>query len=221
MQKLEIVLKTSTPLIARGADNVTFELLPQSIKGVMRYWFRALAANVIDINSFNRTSDNLIGLKKAEEELFGSTENRSPFDILVSYDERNRIYLGKFIQISGKEKFFFWNNKRNLTMNNLFYGIAPNKKNEEIPQVLRENSIIKIKLLFKRKVSDDILNIFVLLWEFISVYGGFGAKSRKGLGSFKIDVLNNDFHDKNYLERDFKDTLEKIETTFKKVFTPC
>ncbi len=226
MQKLELELKTSTPLIARGADNVTFELLPQSIKGVMRYWFRALAANVIDINSFNRTSDSLIGLKKAEEELFGSTEIRSPFDILVSYNH-NFKPLGRHKYNIDRENYDFKIIEEFKSISYVLYGVNTTEKeiikelekNGKKYNYLPENSIIKIKLLFKRQVSDDVLKAYVLLLEFISVYGGFGAKSRKGLGSFKIDVLNNDFHDKNYLERDFKDTLEKIETTFKKVFT--
>lgn len=57
-----------------GADNRQFaEIRPPAVRGVMRYWFRALVGGVLSIES----------LRKAEAEVFGSTESETGQRLLV------------------------------------------------------------------------------------------------------------------------------------------
>jgi CRISPR-associated protein Cmr1 len=58
-----------------GADGQTPELRPPSIKGALRFWWRAMNGH-LDIKT----------LRKKEAELFGDKNRRSPFNITVEYD---------------------------------------------------------------------------------------------------------------------------------------
>jgi len=62
--------ETITPLFMYGADGTTPELRPASIKGLMRFWWRAVNGDL-----------SLKELKKQEDEIFGSTEKKSSFSI--------------------------------------------------------------------------------------------------------------------------------------------
>ena len=75
MRKIVFECETITPMFMYGADGKTAELRPASIKGVMRFWWRAMNGNL-----------PLDELKKQEGEIFGSTEKRSSFSIKIKHD---------------------------------------------------------------------------------------------------------------------------------------
>jgi len=60
-----IKCKTVTPLLLTGADGRTPELRPPSIKGMMRFWWRAVNGHL-----------SLEELKKQESELFGTSNEK-------------------------------------------------------------------------------------------------------------------------------------------------
>ena len=62
MEMLTVTLKTVTPLFLAGADGRTPELRAPSIKGMMRFWWRAM--KVLSIEE----------LRKEEGDLFGSSD---------------------------------------------------------------------------------------------------------------------------------------------------
>jgi CRISPR-associated protein Cmr1 len=68
-----------TPIFMYGADGKSPELRPASIKGVMRFWWRAINGDL-----------PLDDLKKQEDEIFGSTEKRSSFSIRVNEDLKSK-----------------------------------------------------------------------------------------------------------------------------------
>ncbi len=75
MNELIVTVKTVTPLFLGGADGKTPELRTPSIKGMMRFWWRAL-------NGHQSIED----LRKAEAELFGSSDEgvgRSKFSLKI------------------------------------------------------------------------------------------------------------------------------------------
>jgi CRISPR-associated protein Cmr1 len=75
VKKTQFTLKTITPMFLRGADGSTPELRPPSIKGMMRFWWRAMNGHL-----------SLEVLHKEEGKLFGSSEEgvgRSKFSLLI------------------------------------------------------------------------------------------------------------------------------------------
>jgi len=73
--------ETITPLFMHGADGKTPELRPASIKGVMRFWWRAINGD-LPLNDYKENA-KLKGLRSQEAEIFGNTEMKSSFSIKI------------------------------------------------------------------------------------------------------------------------------------------
>jgi CRISPR-associated protein Cmr1 len=73
MEKITFECETITPMFMYGVDGKTPELRPASIKGVMRFWWRAIHGNL-----------SLDELKRQEGEIFGSTDKKSSFSIKIN-----------------------------------------------------------------------------------------------------------------------------------------
>jgi len=55
MKKLSFMLETITPLFLSGNDQTTVELRAASIRGHLRYWYRALLGGLGVVQSFRRS----------------------------------------------------------------------------------------------------------------------------------------------------------------------
>ncbi|MDI3475085.1 MAG: CRISPR-associated protein Cmr1 [Thermococcaceae archaeon] len=83
MYEATFELEAITPLFMRGADQNKAEFRSASVKGVMRWWFRALAGGYF--------GNDIDALRKAEELVFGSAgkggARRSSVDVIVDSEE--------------------------------------------------------------------------------------------------------------------------------------
>ena len=79
MKSIEIELQTVTSMLLHGSDpSGPPELRTPSLRGVMRYWFRAVAGAVIG-------DRNLPGLRSLEQAVFGQSEEcASPISVRIS-----------------------------------------------------------------------------------------------------------------------------------------
>ena len=73
MQTITFECRTITPLVINGAKGDEPELRPASIKGVLRFWWRALHGNLPNGE-----------LRKKEGNIFGNTEHRSRLLIRIT-----------------------------------------------------------------------------------------------------------------------------------------
>ncbi|BBE31753.1 type III-B CRISPR module RAMP protein Cmr1 [Tepiditoga spiralis] len=183
MQLLKLTLETTSPMF-NGRDN-NFVLLPQSIRGVMRYWFRACIPRTINIGR------NYENLKKIEEDLFGSTERKSSFDVIVESNYQQSISKS----IAGN------------VFSDFKYGIY----GAESKRYLKEGTKINLTFVIKRNI-DDLDYLLYYLMYLISNIGGIGMKSRNGFGSFLI--IKKD--EKYQKPSGFVDTLKKIDVIMQK-----
>ncbi|MDN5342620.1 MAG: CRISPR-associated protein Cmr1 [Oceanotoga sp.] len=186
MKKIDIDIRTISPMFSGRGDN-SFSLTPQSVRGVLRFWFRAVlprAVNIVDNkgNPKNKGEDcewNYKLLKDIESYIFGSTEIKSPFDVIVKFDIKDTSdNTGKFLT-NGKYNEY------------ALYG-------QENRYYLKENSKINIKFIIKRNINGLDKVLFYLL-NLTSYLGGFGAKTRKGFGSFEI-IKHDNFEIKNHIK---------------------
>ena len=79
MYEAKFEVEAITPIFMRGADQSQAEIRASSIKGLMRWWFRALAGNYF--------GNDIVGLKKVEDYVFGSTGGRSRVVIEIEAPE--------------------------------------------------------------------------------------------------------------------------------------
>ncbi len=146
MESITFTCETITPMFMAGADGITPELRAPSIKGALRFWWRAMNGHL-----------SLENMKKVEGEIFGSTEKRSKVIIRV---------IQKLKESS-------------------FKPLLPHK-----PDSFKSNGFNE-KLQFEIKFSLTSSEHFTLeqlksLFILTVTLGGFGKRSRRGMGSVKI-----------------------------------
>ncbi|WP_227738453.1 MULTISPECIES: type III-B CRISPR module RAMP protein Cmr1 [Thermotoga] len=206
MSVLEIECKVVTPMFSRGAAEpkwengnrvYPFELRPQSIKGVLRFWFRAIAPTVIDIYSLEGLEnlskkekerwekEKYKGLKYLEGLIFGSQERKSSFSLEVKVEGESQA-LGKYMN----NRFSFTDDRLKDTKYAL-YGLYDKSG---IYEYLQEG---KNFIIILQTANDSIKGIILSLLKLVSTFSGFGAKTRKGFGEFEIvdpKLTRNDYN---------------------------
>lgn len=200
MHTITFTCETITPMFLSGADGVTPELRAPSIKGALRFWWRAMNGHL-----------SLEELKRQEGEIFGDTSKRSsillyPINILTKQEDR----------ISGTPHHR--NGYCKTNRNNCFYrnGVCGKSK---LQNALFYNFSMKVGFNINKITNEDIIRLVKTTF----LLGGIGKRVRRGFGSVQITKIDNDvcFISKNEIEN-FLLTLNRIESNinypyFKKV----
>ncbi len=171
MEKIIFECETITPMFMYGADGKTPELRPTSIKGIMRFWWRAINGHL-----------SLIELKKQEDEIFGSTEKKSK---LVIY--RINVTETKDFKISTTphhKKGYC--SKNNNSKGCYFNGNSCMKANQRVGKLYTFKITMDIKPN-RYMTKEQLKNFFIIA----TTLGGFGQRSRRGFGSIQISKIDN------------------------------
>lgn len=190
MKSITFTCEVITPMFLAGADGSTPELRPASIKGAMRFWWRAMNGH-LPIEDEKNDKGEVIkkGLKTTEAEIFGgsgSKQSRSKISIRISAE---KIKLGKI---------------KNNDVKYLAYG-AEDRRFIDI------GSTFKVHLVFEHIDGLDIAKEIKLAFSLLSYCGGLGAKSRNGFGAFQS---NNLIPFAEIIKMPFLDHAEASYTTF-------
>ncbi len=198
MKSLEFVLETITPMFMAGADGKTFELRPPSVKGAMRFWWRAFY--------WGRNSGNLKpeDIEEKEGKIFGTTSGDGQKDIEGKLKKNSKAYKSRFsirlkqqnlqptlekfpnhpIQVVSRGRKFSINILDYLAYGT--YDYQRGKGNVFNRQYLPAGQEFDVYLnIFDDAVAEEVIKSFY----FLSVFGGLGAKSRNGFGNFMIKKI--------------------------------
>lgn len=194
MKKRVFHLELISPMAMGGAETrkrdtcAEWGLRPPSIKGIMRYWFRALAGGVM-----GTTVENVKRLLEWEKAIFGSTERGSTFRIRVADWESER---GNF-EGNTYATFAFRRAERGS-------GAEPGPPAEGFfppggvgIEIQYGSSFVTngVALTNGPRVDFESVDFMVCASLYCAVLlGGFGSRSRRGLGSFAFG-LDSDFSD--------------------------
>ncbi|MCW5203267.1 type III-B CRISPR module RAMP protein Cmr1 [Desulfobulbus sp. US4] len=192
MEKIEATFRIVTPMFMGGAEpaDTHAELRAPSIKGVLRFWYRAIFPN-----------------QDAQDEarIFGGTDKSAgQAKIILSLSER-KINQGE----KGDKRWA----GHDCKIPYLGYGIMDRlptgatfiknghereeKKMMTTRQYIRENGTFKLTVLFRPPVTEkdaacysaDVEKVKRAFWAMV-MFGAFGARSRKGFGSIAADTVN-------------------------------
>jgi CRISPR-associated protein Cmr1 len=154
-----IKFEVITPIIIAGIDKNKVELRSSSIKGMLRWWFRFYKSSFLDVDK----------LRKFENEVFGSTENGCLFYMrILNFPQKL------------EDAYLCMNDRREKGQNgarNDYYKI---KRSAYLPN---QNFEISFKFFPHFKYQNELENSLMLL----SLFGGIGARWRRGFGSFQIE----------------------------------
>lgn len=199
MKSIKFTLETITPLFIAGADGRTPELRPPSIKGMMRFWWRAYKYAQLSLLPQGKRIEKLYEL---EGEIFGSSSKggrKSSFSIRIIPKGVNLPTFNKFpthnIQVStSKGKTFSIN-----ILEYMAYGTCEYVRGQG-NKFVRPYLDIGIKFevfltVFNDEYKQDILESLY----FWSAFGSLGAKARNGFGNFIVIDRKSVFSEINEL----------------------
>lgn len=172
MDSTEFEVEIVTPMFLGGANNTEAELRVPSIKGMLRFWWRATCG-----------IESLEEMKKKEAEIFGSTEQKASFSMQVVNSnnikpEMSNLPQGLKVPVENK-KFKIG------IIDYLAFGVKDHKKGYTRKHIPSGNKF-EIKIIFYDKNHEEsVLKAFFALIN----NGGIGAKNRNGFGSL---YLKND-----------------------------
>ena len=187
METLTFTCKIITPLFMAGADGKTPELRAPSIKGAMRYWWRALHGHLSLDSKAKRDqekNDQLVntGLRDREAIIFGGTggdltESRSSFSIQL-INPRLETNIRKLVP----------HKERGYTGNAYSEGQTFEVK-FRLPGNNEQSWEVKAPINGKQMVIFDRERL-IALFHLTCILGGFGRRVRRGMGSVYIERLN-------------------------------
>ena len=164
---MEFDVEVVTPMFLGGADNLDAELRVPSIKGMLRFWWRATCG-----------IESLEKLRGKEANLFGSTEKKSSFSLYISGSENVNTQLnlkerGRTFQVHG----------HNISiLDYLSYGTHKRGKGENVytKKHITPGSSFSLNLVFRNGSNrESILKAF----SYLFTYGGLGSRNRNGFGA--------------------------------------
>jgi len=162
MSKKEFACEVLTPLFLGGADMQRPELRAPSIRGAMRYWYRALVGGTLD--------SSLDSLHQIESAIFGSAENGGP----LSSQLRTK---GKPLPVSYQKSPPVGKNQP-AGIDYLLWSVALAKRPYLMPGE-------KFDFLLRTHLNENALRHGEIAFWLLTNLGALGARANRGAGSFQ------------------------------------
>jgi len=190
MKQINVTLEFVTPAFIGAAENQRVsEFRLSSLKSLLRYWWR----------QFQDQSDTS-GMFEKERMIFGSTENRSGFFLY----ELDRSQLR--FDYSGEA----YRAPRGSGQSYLFYScIGRGRRQPGRKRWIVEGSKVSFVIHFAGAEDDQIKETLLSLW-LLQTFGGLGSRSRRGAGSFQIEVTDSPQDMKKDVQELFGKTAEDL-----------
>ncbi|GAA3985410.1 type III-B CRISPR module RAMP protein Cmr1 [Thermobifida alba] len=183
MSWITLRLRVTTPLF-NGNDHEPLRV--SSLRGVMRYWFRALAGS--------KVGPDVRTLRRLEDMVFGSTEKPCPVRLRLAGLPRvqsvpNILKAQPVPDIPDAESaigYLLGQGLGTITGGD-YYILRPYVRPDN------HNRYFKLKIALSKDEPVDALTL-ASLWM-VCAYGGVGARTRRGFGGLRIIGVSPNGHD--------------------------
>lgn len=159
LHKVEFECEVLTPMFLAGADQNDAELRPPSVRGMLRYWYRALLGG--------RGITNIADLAREESRVFGETEAASPVSVRVR------------VRSNGEPKEASSLLKGDSPLKYLWYSTTLGDNNR---RYLPAGTTFRLSLATTRD-TQALERATSAFWMLVHC-GGLGTRSRRMAGSF-------------------------------------
>lgn len=194
--RLEATYRVTTPLFLGGpSPRDMAELRPPSLKGLLRFWFRAVALPRLS---------NWQAVSRMEKDLFGSTEGQAAFLLSVQKLE------GLTMVEAGRK----WGRQDGLSY--LGYGLLDNEW-RTVRAYLEEGGRFALRLIFRHPVSPEQVEVVIQAVRALGLFGGAGARARKGFGSLTLESLYRDGEEQWQTPRSVAELRSQIQTLLREL----
>ncbi|MBV9614032.1 MAG: type III-B CRISPR module RAMP protein Cmr1 [Ktedonobacteraceae bacterium] len=188
MQKGIFEVQTLTPLFLSGADLHTAELRPPALRGMLRYWYRALIGGMVGTDE-----QGLTIVQQAESALFGATEKGSAVTAQIAHASALPRIFNERISIRQEEQW------RSTGIGYLLWSMAQSGKEERgnfkparwyFPPGTGFQVTLAVHAGNERLLQQAISALWLL-----TRLGGLGSRSRRCAGSLVAHPLTDIFSD--------------------------
>jgi CRISPR-associated protein Cmr1 len=181
METITATYRVVTPMFMSGADQAKAELRLPSIKGVLRFWWRALA--------WERLGGDMGAIRDEEALIFGSTKRQAAVLMKLEPAQFETVAKGKVLEDNGR---VVGEGARYLG-----YGVmeafASRNKGTQAGELKRACIQVPVsftlQFAFKASISDTLRDSVSDALKCLGLVGGLGSKARKGYGSLTLEVL--------------------------------
>ena len=180
LPKLEATFSVNTPLFMAGNNQASAELRYSGIKAELAFWWRSLAWQIYD--------GEIKDIQAAERAIFGSTSNQAIF--------RPKLTHGALDIIHGRPKgtnvlsYESNDSPDKAGMTYLGYGVLDFKAQLQRTCILPFT--FHLTLTFKPKTTPSQFQQVMSALVNMGMYGGLGARKRRGFGSVDASVARKD-----------------------------
>jgi len=182
MTVITAIYRIVTPMFLGNADQKAISLRPPSIKGALRFWWRALNWGRC-LQEAGAESAALKLLHRQEAHLFGSAADEAG-----SGQGRFLLRVNRQPALAPLETVWPQNNTGS---GYLGYGLmaTADKPHRE---GLREGGEFGLELRFKPNTPDTDVDAIIQTLRVWSLFGGLGSRARRGFGSVTLLELNGE-----------------------------
>jgi len=207
MKDITFTIKVITPTLMGGGFGQNDGIRPSEIKGLMRYWFRAVAGSFIIHFPETKFKQDLENLKRFEGDIFGNTIKKSSFRLIIR-NTNEKLQTKKLSHLPHKN----WSKKNPLEI------------------VSADNSVFTLEILirkipFKETSLEEYKNFLKNLLK-LSFFFGIGFRKNRFFGNMILgneemenieDLINKV---KNFVSKSFKIYGDVYKTEKKKTLLP-
>jgi CRISPR-associated protein Cmr1 len=200
VKTIEASFEIVTPMFISGADDVA-DLRPPSIKGALRFWWRALHWGQY-LQEAGNEKEALKQLYKVEAELFGAAVKDQ------QYGQGTFFIKLKNVEHKGTEKNWPTNNDPGAG----YLGFGLDKTRDQAHRQALLPAKFSLCLVLK-KASDEQVSQLKNTLEAWGLLGGLGSRSRRGYGSvalIEMDKESYQFKDKASYYQQINRLINKI-----------
>jgi CRISPR-associated protein Cmr1 len=186
MPIIEAEYQAVTPAFCAGADPNQPELRAPSFKGVLRFWWRALA--------WSRLKGDLRKIHDEEERVFGGPGTGcSRVALQVAAYEPSRLRVAKKDQVLEVTDGRVVGDGARYLGYGLMEAFASSKKNTQSGQLLRACYLapfgFRVRLRCLANATEAGVNELARALRAVGFFGGLGARTRRGYGSVVLRRL--------------------------------
>ncbi|RUQ41761.1 MAG: type III-B CRISPR module RAMP protein Cmr1 [Candidatus Competibacteraceae bacterium] len=188
MTVITATYRVVTPMFIGDADQKATSLRPPSIKGALRFWWRALNWGNCRKKA-GSVSEALNHLHQEEQRLFGTA---------AVIEDKKSLGQGVFLlRVSNQPKIIIDNSwpTNNTGSGYLGFGIMESgqssKKNyQPHREGIREGVDFELELYFKPGTNQTDVDAITETLKIWGLFGGLGSRARRGFGSVTLLKLN-------------------------------
>ncbi len=187
MEKIEATFRIVTPMFVSGADREIAELRTASIKGMLRFWWRALNWGEY-IKNIGNEFEALKTMRRDEGDLFGGAEGNN---------KNSSKFIMKVERLENPNFEIDWPSGENDPSSYLGMGIWESgeieKGNYQAHRVgFRENQNFTLSLFFKNNFCAKKISSIKDALKIMGLIGGLGGRSRRAFGSLAIEKIDGE-----------------------------